>query len=233
MYVRPRFEDGEPSTFGVSGKLWRDALVMYDRRSRSLWSQIDGRARIGPMSGTVLAKIPSQVTTWFAWRNRHPDTRVLVKPVIESSPYSSYYERSSWVGLPWTRIGGDDRLPPKTLVIGIELGEARALAVRLESLEGEGWTSGEVAGRPVLVLAPDDPRAALAYGRRVGGRTLEFEFDRRDGGQLIDRQTGSRWRWQTGAAVSGPLAGRTLPPLPATPIYWATWTGFHPETELW
>ena len=37
-------QEKPPTTFGVSGKLWRDALIMYDRDSRSLWSQIDGVA---------------------------------------------------------------------------------------------------------------------------------------------------------------------------------------------
>ena len=36
--------DGQVYTFGVSGKLWRDALLMYDHQTRSLWSHITGQA---------------------------------------------------------------------------------------------------------------------------------------------------------------------------------------------
>ncbi len=231
MYARPQLEDGDASTFGVSGKLWRVALVMYDRRSRSLWSQVDGHAWAGPMTGQTLTKIPSQVSTWASWKDQNPDTLVLVKPAIERSPYSSYFERASWVGLPWTRGGRDDRLPAKTLVIGIELNDSGALAITTEQLEGQGWSSGEVAGLPILVLAPQDPRSALAYVRRIGNRELEFVTSSE--GHLVDQRTGSRWDWTTGAAISGPLAGEKLPPLQTTPIYWATWTAFHPETVLW
>lgn len=236
MYARPRFEDGETSTFGVSGKLWRDALVMYDRKSRSLWSQVDGRAWAGPSSGQSLQKIPSQVTTWASWKQQHPETLVLVKPVIDKSPYQSYYERASWVGLPWTRVSKDDRLPAKTLVLGIELDGSASLAVDLEHLEQTQWLSGEVDDLPVLVVAPRDPRAALAYVRRVEGQVLDLEPDRDQGTEsthFVDRQTGSRWFWETGEAVSGPLAGKRLPALPTTPIYWVTWTAFHPESALW
>ena len=44
MYARPTDDEGRPLTFGVSGKLWRDALVMFDRQTGSLWSQISGDA---------------------------------------------------------------------------------------------------------------------------------------------------------------------------------------------
>ncbi len=232
MYVRPQSEDGTASTLGVSGKLWRDALVMYDRSSRSLWSQVDGRAWAGPRVGQKLTKLPSQVSTWAKWNDQHPDTLVLVKPAIEGSPYSGYFERASWVGLPWTRGGGDDRLPAKTLVHGIELSNSMALAVTLEQLESEGWLSGEVAGLPVLVLAPKDPRAALAFVRRIGQRELDFSLNA-ERTELIDRQTGSQWSLTSGTAISGPLAGEQLPPLQTTPIFWATWTAFHPDTMVW
>ncbi len=184
------------------------------------------------MVGQTLTKIPSQVSTWATWKNQHPNTQVLVKPALEKSPYSSYFERASWVGLPWTRISRDNRLPAKTLIIGIELGDSSALAIPTEQLEREGWISGEVAGLPVLVGAPQDPRAALAYVRRIGNRELDFSTST-EGVYLIDQQTGSRWQWATGAAVSGPLAGEKLMPLQTTPIYWATWTAFHPDTVLW
>ena len=208
---------------------------MYDRGSRSLWSQVDGRALAGPAVGQSLTKIPSQVTTWARWKAQHPDTLVLVKPAIEAAPYTSYYEQAPWVGLPWTRLRNDDRLPGKTLVLGVELEASGALAVGLERLEEERSLNGEAAGLPVWVVSPGDPRAALAYVRRVGERELELAVQEGAEDELIyvDRQTGSHWDWQTGVALSGPLAGERLPPLPTTPVFWATWTAFHPATELW
>lgn len=239
MYARPQFEDGETTTLGVSGKLWREALIMYDRRSRTLWSQIDGRAKAGPLEGRALEKIPSQVTTWAAWRARHPETLVLVKPALERSAYASYHEKASWVGLPWQRGARDERLPPKTLVLGVDLGpsvEADGLAVRLDSLDATGLLARTVDDTPILVVTDGDPRAALAYVRRVDRQILDFEWHAEGDAPpkaLVDRQTGSTWSWLTGTALTGPLEGRTLEPLPTTPIYWTTWVAFHPETALW
>lgn len=229
MYTRPSSESGEPTTFGVSGKLWRDALIMYDRQSRSLWSQIDGVAKAGPSAGARLDRIPSQVTTWAAWKDRHPETLVLVKPALEKSPYAGYHDGASWVGLPWTRGGRDARLPPKTLVLGIDLDGATA-AVSLEKLGREKVVLGELDGIALLVTAPGDPRATRVFRRRVGERRLDFDWRE---GRLVDRRTGSVWDAWTGVAVAGALEGERLDAVAATPIYWATWIAFHPQSALW
>ncbi|MEL7059140.1 MAG: DUF3179 domain-containing (seleno)protein, partial [Acidobacteriota bacterium] len=239
VFSRPMSEDGEATTLGVSGKLWREALVMYDRHTLSLWSQVDGVAKAGPLAGESLRKIPSQITTWAAWRARHPATRVLLKPRLDGSAYADYHESDGWLGVPWTRAPDDDRLPTKTLVLGVEVptdAGVLGLAIRPESLEA-AVTQGEIAGIPIVVATSGDPRAALAYRRTVQGRVLEFEWhpateaDRHD--HLVDAQTGSRWNWLTGAAEAGPLADEHLEPLVTTPIYWGTWIGFHPGVELW
>ena len=40
--------------FGVSGKLWHGVLVMFDRETQSLWTQLDGRAIEGENQGLRL-----------------------------------------------------------------------------------------------------------------------------------------------------------------------------------
>jgi len=65
--------------FGVTGILRRGALVMYDRSTYSLWTQ-EGSAIAGPLAGARLPRLPNEITTWDAWRRRHPDTLVLLPP---------------------------------------------------------------------------------------------------------------------------------------------------------
>ena len=49
--VYSRKIEGEVTTFGVSGKLIRNVMVMYDRETGSLWSQLLGRAHKGRVRG--------------------------------------------------------------------------------------------------------------------------------------------------------------------------------------
>jgi len=78
--VAERFADGSETVFGVSGRLWRDDLVLYDERTESLWSQLLAAAIRGPLTGDRLTLVASSLTTWGAWRRRHPDTQVLLPP---------------------------------------------------------------------------------------------------------------------------------------------------------
>jgi len=68
---------GTKHTFGVSGILYKRNLLLYDRETDSLWSQLAGKAVTGPLAGSVLRLLPSTVTTWARWHEEHPATTVL------------------------------------------------------------------------------------------------------------------------------------------------------------
>ena len=63
---------------------------MVDRESRSVWSQLAGKAISGSMRDTPLTAIPSLQTTWGYWRRTHPDTRVTT---LEGQPGRPYLYR--------------------------------------------------------------------------------------------------------------------------------------------
>ena len=62
MYVRE--VQRELHTFGVSGKLIMNALVMYDHQTRTLWSQFLGKGVKGTLAGVELDFLPVTQTQW-------------------------------------------------------------------------------------------------------------------------------------------------------------------------
>lgn len=68
---------GHMHTFGVSGLLYKRNLLLYDRETDSLWSQLGGVAVTGDMAGTSLDLLPATETTWASWKKSHPQTVVL------------------------------------------------------------------------------------------------------------------------------------------------------------
>jgi len=82
--------DGRELTFDFGEGLIEDNLVIVDRETHSVWSQLLGKAVEGPMRDTPLQTLPTMQTTWSFWRERHPDTRVAVRDA-EGRPYS--YQR--------------------------------------------------------------------------------------------------------------------------------------------
>jgi len=69
--------DGHRYTFGVSGLLYQQNLLLFGRETESLWSQLRGRAVTGPLAGTSLRLLPVNMTTWRSWKEEHPQTLVL------------------------------------------------------------------------------------------------------------------------------------------------------------
>jgi hypothetical protein len=119
--------DGRRLTFGVSGKLYKAALVMYDRQTESLWSQLMQQAITGPMNGARLKIIPSQHTTWESWRTKHPNTLVLspntgVQRDYGFDPYREYVERGQPPRLRQPPEKKPDvKLRPMERVLGVQL----------------------------------------------------------------------------------------------------------------
>ena len=114
----------EEVEFGVSGKVYNSNLVIYDRKTNSYWTQVDGLAIVGELSGTKLRQVPIDTVVWRDWKKKHPDSDVLSQKTgflrpYGRDPYGSYYEDSFvW----FTLENRDDRVHPKTIIFGIEVG---------------------------------------------------------------------------------------------------------------
>lgn len=230
MYART--VKGKELDFGVSGSLWRDALVMYDRETESFWTQISGRAIMGPMKGNTLEHVPSIQTTWGEWRRSHPETLVLKQPETVDNDYQKYDDDQERLGIFGTE-NPDQRLDGKSLVLGIRSGPHQ-VAYPLQTLEKRPILNHQVGPTPVLVLLDASEDGGRAFSRLVGGQELTFragEGDRSE--QIRDRETGSAWNPTTGEAVAGKLQGTRLDPVISLRAYWFAWRGFFPETGIW
>jgi hypothetical protein len=87
--------EAQRHVFLVSGLLYRRNLLLYDRETESLWSQLLSQAVTGPLAGKSLNFLPAENTTWAAWRTAHPDTQVLSSTTgyqrdYRLDPYASY-----------------------------------------------------------------------------------------------------------------------------------------------
>ena len=219
--------------FGVSGKLIMNALVMFDRQTETLWSQFLGRAVEGPLAGAELTPLPAALVRWKSWRALHPDTTALDQGGVVVDAYSNYYLRPD-AGIIGER-NRDERLFPKTLVLGLVLPEGRK-AYAHHRLADAPALNDRVGGQPVLVAWDGEARAAAAFDPTVDGRALAFDPAEpgADGSaRLRDRETDTLWAALTGEALEGELAGRRLEPLTAFTVFWFAWSDYFPGTLLY
>jgi hypothetical protein len=227
--VYSRIIDGNEYTFGVSGKLIMNVLVMYDRQTGTLWSQLLGEAVQGDLQGTKLEFLPSLQTTWADWKTQNPNTLALRKGYSGAfDPYNSYYA-SGQTGV----IGEatrDDRLYVKEFVIGVEH-NGDAVAFPFSVLNKEPVVNHDVGGEPVLVVFNTETGTGVVYNRNIDGQLLTF-FQREDL-MIIDAETGTLWNGLTGEALEGPLAGQVLTRVKSTSSFWFGWKDWYTDSEIY
>lgn len=238
--------DGEPVEFGVSGLLRNSDLVMYDRKTETLWQQFNGHAIVGDRTGETLARIPSQIVSFAQFAEAYPGGAVLSRDTGYSRPYG----RNPYAGYddidkkPFRFRGETDgRLPPMAKVVAISLDRVdKAYPHRIT--KEHRVIHDTVAGQPLVVWHAEGAVSAVdawrttqskavgstgVFDPRVDGRTLHFRYA---DGRFVDEETGSTWTI-TGRAVSGPLAGRQLDRITHGDYFAFAWFAFKPETSMY
>ncbi len=223
--------EGEEFTFGVSGKLIRNVLVMYDRQTESLWSQLLGESIEGEMIGARLEFVPSWFTTWAEWKEMFPDTVALDKGGQrgDRDVYDSYFASPS-AGV----IGetfNDPRLDTKAFIIGVPGDAGNGVAYPFGVLESQPVINDTVDGQPLAVVFDPATDNGVVFSRVVDDQVLTFSLN--GAGALVDAETQSEWDAFTGIALAGPLAGSILDRVTSTRSFWFGWKDFYPNTEVY
>ncbi len=211
--VHRRTIEGEVLVFGNQGALWRNAMTWWDHDSGSIWSQPQGEALAGPRQGQRLDLLPSQFTSWRAWREAHPATLALDAP---------------------GQATGFD-LADFYIVVDLPVG-TRAYAV--SDLRQVGIINDSLGELDLaVVLDPDDHDRWAVFARTIGDQIIDVEID---GSEIRDRRTGSTFDPVSGLSLSGPLAGLTLTRLPTLttfpgggPTRILIYEEFWPEGTVW
>jgi Protein of unknown function (DUF3179) len=117
---------------------------------------------------------------------------------------------------------GDRFLSPREPVIAVRVGGA-ARAYPEQILVWHEIVNDTLGGRPVAVTYCPLCNSALAFDRRVAGRTLTFGTTgklRNSDLVMWDRQTQSWWQQFTGTALVGRYTGTRLRPIDAQVLSW-------------
>jgi hypothetical protein len=149
-------------SFGVSGLLYNSDVLLYDRATKSLWSQLKQQAITGMFRGASLKPLPLEHTSWADWLARHPDTQVL----STDTGFARDYARDPYAGydtvprLLFEVEHRDARFGPKEWVLGVEVG-------------------GVHKAYPFSVLERGTTGASAVVTDTVNGKTIRVRFDPR------------------------------------------------------
>jgi hypothetical protein len=162
--VYSRRVDDTVYTFGISGRLYKSNVLLYDHQTESLWSQLMEMAIAGPLVRKRLNKLTSKRTSWKAWRKENPQTLVLSTDTgyqrdYSADPYEGYY-RTLGIWFPVGKVRTD--LSAKEMVLGVELG-GKAKAYPISFLRRKpGILRDKVGGKSIEIeVSPDGEIAGV------------------------------------------------------------------------
>jgi len=246
VFERPEV-DGETLTFGTSGNLRNSDLVMYDRQTESWWQQFSGEAIVGDLTGDQLTFLPAAIISWEDFKVNHPDGKVLSKDTgynrrYGSNPYVGYDDVDSSPFLFQGEV--DDRLQPMARVLGLVGEENEGISFSYSRLAEEKVIHTTYKEEPIVLFWKEGTASALdansvPAGEDVGATGVfksviegeKLSFVANQDGTFEDQETGSTWTI-AGAAVEGPLQGKSLESVPHHDTFWFAWAAFQGADSL-
>lgn len=217
--------------YGYEFHGWRNGVMVVKGKDGTLWSALTGRALDGPQKGKQLTRIPSLLTNWNYWLMLHPESTTY--DLFDGKKYASTplpKEMSKEAAASLKQV--DDRVKPKASILGIEFSSSQR-AYPLPVTQSRACLSDDVDGEPVAVFWYGKTNTAVAFSRKLNGRTLTFHADEisPESAPFKDRETGTRWTI-AGRGIDGPLRGQELTWVKSIQCRWYAWVSEYPETTV-
>lgn len=223
LYETARDGDADPLSFGSSGLLYRSNKLMFDRQTRSLWNQFTGRPVSGELvdSGIELKTRPITITTWQAWSQQHPHTRVLSLDTGFTRNYGSGVTYATYFASPDLMfpavVKDESTLARKDYVFGVRQ-FAASKAWAMTAFDEEPVINDQVGATPVVIIGNSDTRTARAYEREPNE-----EFSAGTNGAVL--LNGEVWLLEEDF-LRGPGSNDRRARIPGHVSYWFAWENF-------
>lgn len=211
-------------------------MVFYERSSQCTVIQLHDEARDGDLPLQTISTLSVSLKTW---RALYPQSRVWMRDkdwrdafYLKLLARADIIDPKSSVMIYPLQNDMDERLPMKSLVMGVRIGgETKTYPVSL--FAGRTVINDSIGATPVLVAAAYDGDLIQVFDRTIdGGEPLTFKASD-TAERYIDNETGSEWT-PTGECVGGAHHGQRLRQIPHyNKIFWYVWSDFHPGTEIY
>ncbi|NIR49654.1 DUF3179 domain-containing protein [candidate division KSB1 bacterium] len=235
---------GRTLVFGVSGLLYNNNLIMFDRETDSHWPQMRLQCDEGPLKNTKQKVYPAIETSWGTWKKLFPNSEILSTKTGFPRPYDqpgSAYPDYNLLNSPplFQQSFIDDRLPFKQRVHGVLVGEGpdnyQSKVYLIKENQAPRLIHDLVGDQAVLVIDSGEDNFVVSYFRTVDGTPLNFELE--DGTRTFpftfkDGETGTIWN-VLGEGINGPLTGTKLKKTLSYNAYWFAWAAFYRGADIY
>lgn len=203
---------------------------MYDKRTQSLWSTLEGKPVVGALVGQGISLTYNSVvtTTWGDWKARHPQTKVLSLETGHHRDYGegvAYNEYFSNDDLMFTVPSVDQKLKNKQSIFAIRLDStpSKPVAISTQFLNRH----------PIYSLAIGETQLTV-FTNKAGANRLydskEVVFKKMLDPLHVKDTSGIIWELQEDFIIND--TGRKLARIPAFNAFWFGWQAAYPDTKL-
>jgi len=219
--------------FGVSGLLYNNNLIAFDRATQSNWSQISLKAVNGPLIGTEMPTFQLVETNWSTWKAMYPETLVVSTDTGWDRPYGLYPYgdfRTNNNNLFYPLSIDDPRLARKERVHGI-LMDGKAKVFRFSSFDVNNSLITDTFQQQDIIVVGNRSDFIVSFLATLPDGSKPNLSAINEGRAIITDDQGNKWDI-FGFPVSGPLQM----PLEATQSfmgYWFAWGAFYPEPVIY
>lgn len=229
--------DGEAVEFGVSGLLFRNNLIPYDRKTSTYYSQMKTQGVKGAKAGKKLETFQVIETTWATWKKMFPNASVL-------SPNTGSGNRGYQGYLYGEDYLDEDSPPLFPINVNEKVLKGRGYKERIYGIIDESTNRGVVdividqfgggvnlqgistPGNDYIVVGSTDHNFAAAFEQQLqDGTRPNFQAVQNSLPIVLKDDQGNQWD-VFGFAVSGPRQGERLISAKAYTGYWFAWGEF-------
>lgn len=237
-----REKTGGGLEFGVSGLLYRNNLVMYDRETGSTWSQMQLRSVGGEFSGMDAETIQLIETSWGQWKEMYPDSEVMTKNTGFGSNYDIFVYGRDYTtnhnNILFPIQNADNRLQRKERVHALlpvnanEESEVKAYAIK-DFGSSMSVIRDQFMGKEILLVGNYDLDLVSSFQlETVFEKELELEAVDDELPVVMKDQHGNGWDI-FGYAIEGPDEGERLNAARGYTGYWFALADFFPGIDLY
>src|SRR6056297_88960 len=237
-----REQTGGGLEFGVSGLLFRNNLIMYDRNTGSTWSQMQLRSVGGDFAGTNAETIQVIETTWGQWKEMYPNSGVMTKNTGFNINYDIFVYGSDYTtnhnSILFPIRNADNRLQRKERVHALlpananEESDVKAYAIN-EFGSGISIIRDQFMGEEVLLVGSRDLDLASSFQLETTfEKELELEAVNGELPVVMRDQHGNGWDI-FGYALEGPNEGERITAARGYTGYWFALADFYPGIDLY
>lgn len=226
-----RIVNGNKTTFGISGLLYNNNVIPFDRSTNSNWSQLELKCVNGDLIGQEPELIKVVETNWFIWKSMYPNTKILSTDTGFSRdygvyPYGDYRSNNEYLIFPLSR--DDKRLPRKERIHAI-VDDEESKVYRFNTFSGGKAIKDIFNNKNILLVGGNETIVSFELDSQTS--SLEFEYIFNESEAYFKDNEGTEWN-VFGEAISGPRNGRKLEPTRSFIAYWFSIGAFYPGVEI-